>query len=39
MTDNQYDIVKEFTENKFPNNAVVTEIGAEVERNKVKLPY
>jgi DNA ligase (NAD+) len=39
MTDNQYDIVKEFTENKFPNNAAVFEIGAEVERNKVKLPY
>ena len=39
MTDNQYDIIKEFTEHKFPNNAVVTEIGAEVERNKVKLPY
>ncbi len=39
MTDNQYDIVKEFTENKYPNNASVHEIGAEVERNKVKLPY
>jgi NAD-dependent DNA ligase len=39
MTDNQYDIVKEFTENKYPNNAAVHEIGAEVERNKVKLPY
>lgn len=39
MTDNQYDIIKEFIEHKFPNNAIVTEIGAEVERNKVKLPY
>ena len=39
MTDNQYDIVKEFVEHKFPNNAIITEIGAEVERNKVKLPY
>ena len=39
MTDNQYDIVKEFIEHKFPNNAIITEIGAEVERNKVKLPY
>ena len=39
MSDNQYDIVKEFTEQKFPNNVAVTEIGAEVERNKVKLPY
>ena len=39
MTDNQYDIIKEFIEHKFPDNAIVTEIGAEVERNKVKLPY
>lgn len=39
MTDNQYDIIKEFTENKFPNHPVFTEIGAEVERNKAKLPY
>ena len=39
MTDNQYDIVKEFIEDKFPNIAVISEIGAEVERNKVKLPY
>jgi len=39
MTDNQYDIVKEYIEHKFPNNVAVTEIGAEVERNKVKLPY
>jgi NAD-dependent DNA ligase len=39
MTDNQYDIVKEFIEHKFPNNVVINEIGAEVERNKVKLPY
>ena len=39
MTDNQYDIVKEFIEHKFPNNVAINEIGAEVERNKVKLPY
>ena len=39
MTDNQYDIVKEFIENKYPTNAVIGEIGADVERNKVKLPY
>jgi len=38
MTDNQYDIVKEFTEQKFPNNIAIGEIGAEVEHNKVKLP-
>jgi len=39
MTDNQYDIIKEYIEHIYPNNAVITEIGAEVERNKVKLPY
>jgi NAD-dependent DNA ligase len=39
MTDNQYDIVKEFIEKNYPDNAVINEIGAEVERNKVKLPY
>ena len=39
MTDNQYDIIKEFIEHKYPNNVSITEIGAEVERNKVILPY
>jgi DNA ligase (NAD+) len=39
FTDNQYDIVKEFIENKFPSNHVLHEIGASVERNKVTLPY
>jgi DNA ligase (NAD+) len=39
FTDNQYDIVKEFVEKKYPSNKVVHEIGAPVERNKVTLPY
>ena len=39
MTDNQYDIIKEFIEHKYPGNVSINEIGAEVERNKVKLPY
>ena len=39
MTDNQYDIVKEFIIQKYPNNSAIHEIGAEVERNKVELPY
>ena len=39
MSDNQYDIIKEFTEKKYPDHPVFTEIGAEVERNKAKLPY
>lgn len=39
MTDNQYDIVKEYVEKKYPSNQVVAKIGAQVEKNKVKLPY
>jgi NAD-dependent DNA ligase len=39
MTDNQYDIVKDFITNNFPDNNVTIEIGSEVERNKVRLPY
>jgi len=39
FTDNQYDIVKEYVEAKYPSNQVIHEIGAPVERNKVTLPY
>ena len=39
MTDNQYDIIKEYIETKYPSNQIITEIGAQVEKNKVKLPY
>ena len=39
ITDNQYDIIKEYTNKKFPSNAAVTEIGADVLRNKAQLPY
>ena len=41
FTDNQYDIVKEFVEAKYPLNQVIHEIGAppEGKRNKVILPY
>ena len=39
MTDNQYDIIKEYCEKLYPNHAVFTEIGTEVERNKAVLPY
>ena len=39
MTDNEYDIVKEFIEKKYPSNQAIVEIGAPVERNKVALPY
>ena len=39
FTDNQYDIVKEYVEKKYPSNPVIHEIGAPVEKNKVVLPY
>ena len=39
MTDNQYDILKDFVQERFPSNQAAKEVGAEVERNKVKLPY
>ena len=39
LTDNQFDIIKNFIDKKFPANKVTKEIGAEVERNKVILPY
>ena len=39
ITDNQFDIIKNFIETKFPANTATKEIGAEVERNKVVLPY
>ena len=42
MTDNEYDIVKEYMEKKYPTNAVIQQIGAPIAdkaRNKVELPY
>jgi NAD-dependent DNA ligase len=39
FTDSQYDIVKEFIESKYSSNIVLHEIGAPIEKNKVKLPY
>ena len=39
LTDNQYDIIKEYIEHKYPTNQVVTQVGAPVTRNKVTLPY
>jgi len=39
MTDNEFDIVKEYMEKKYPKNRVLQEIGAPVEKNKVSLPY
>ena len=39
MSDNQYDILKEYIERKYPKNIAITKIGAPIEKNKVKLPY
>ncbi len=39
LSDNLYDIIKEYFEDKYPSNQVIHEIGAEVIQNKVKLPY
>ena len=39
LTDNEYDIIKEYMEEKYPTNKIIHQIGAEVERNKVQLPY
>ena len=39
MTDNEYDIVKEYIEKKYPSNKTIFEVGAPITKNKVKLPY
>ena len=39
LTDNEYDIVKEYAERKYPKNETITDIGAPVKKNKVTLPY
>ena len=39
MTDGEYDIIKDYLDNKYPKNVAVQEIGAPVEKNKVTLPY
>uniref|UniRef100_A0A6C0BS01 DNA ligase (NAD(+)) n=1 Tax=viral metagenome TaxID=1070528 RepID=A0A6C0BS01_9ZZZZ len=39
ITDNEYDIIKEYMEVKYPKNIESTVIGADVKVDKVKLPY
>ena len=39
FTDNQYDILLEFTERKFPLNKASKEVGVPVTKNKVNLPF
>jgi len=39
MTDNEFDIIKEYMERKYPENEILENIGAEILKNKVELPY
>ena len=41
LSDNEYDIIKEFIEKKYPTNKEILKIGAPIpiEKNKVDLPY
>jgi NAD-dependent DNA ligase len=39
ISDNQFDIIKNYIDTRFPTNKVTKEIGSEVERNKVALPF
>lgn len=40
MTDNEFDIIKEYMEKKYPKNKILERIGAPIQdKNKVKLPY
>lgn len=39
MSDNEFDIIKEYMERSFPTNQILNDIGAEVIKNKVNLPY
>ena len=40
MTDNEYDIIKEYMKHKYPKNKVLEQIGAPIQgKNKVTLPY
>jgi NAD-dependent DNA ligase/predicted flap endonuclease-1-like 5' DNA nuclease len=40
MTDNEFDIIKEYMEQKYPKNQILSQIGAPIqEKNKVELPY
>jgi len=40
MTDNEFDIIKEYMEKKYPKNKILEQIGAPIqEKNKVSLPY
>jgi NAD-dependent DNA ligase len=39
LTDNEYDIVREYAETKYPDNQTIKQVGAPITKNKVTLPY
>lgn len=39
LSDEEFDIIKEFAERKYPTNQALKAIGAPVEKGKVKLPF
>lgn len=40
LNDNDYDLIKEYTENKYPSNKTLKHIGSKItDKNKIKLPY
>ena len=39
LSDNEYDIIKEYITTEYPGDTTVLKIGAPVGKNKVKLPY
>jgi len=39
ITDNEYDILREYIIGKYPDNTIVKNIGAPITKNKVILPY
>lgn len=39
LTDNEFDIIKEYAETKYKNNEILQQIGAPVIKNKVELPF
>jgi NAD-dependent DNA ligase len=39
LSDSEYDILKEYMEKKYPKNQILKQIGEQVKRNKVSLPF
>jgi len=39
LTDNEYDIIRDYAETKYPDNQTIKQVGAPITKNKVTLPY